>query len=393
MLRVQLQMLADTAPDYTDAERALGAYRARRRRRVVAGASAAAVVALIIVYLLPHPSPIAHEPSWIVPAGPVEPSYPPEVRLGPSPVPALPDGNLGPALLAAQTSAPDQCAPACPDAVLFTVAGGRYALAEGFDGSLSPDGRWLLESVRQSAYVLRDLTADRPPQPLDADASSRDRWQPMTWSPDSRWLLLWRPRNGTLNDYLRVEVATGRAVTGTLPPGEQLLAVLASGDLLTGPAAATSLLRPDPVTLRILDPDDLRERARVTLADTVLAADRTVANGGPAPALVMPDGRSVVLTLNSTGNLTVLATVDLRTGHLVRGQALPDGWRPVAAGRRGVVVTTTTQNGQEPIDTVIGVIEAKVPTSPSNGAAEPTVITRVIRGGTVMLRGGGPGWG
>ncbi len=214
----------------------------------------------------------------------------------------------------------------------------------------------------------------------------------MTWSPDGRWLLLWRLRNGTVNDYQRVEVATGRAVTGTLPDGEQLLAVLSSGDLLTGPTAALSLDRTGPVTLRILDPEGPTERGRVTLKDTVLAADRTVANGGPSPALVTPDGRGVVLTLNSPGNLAVLATVDLRTGNLIRGQQVPDGWRPVVVSRRGIVVTAASQDGQQPFDTIVGVIEPNAPANSSTGAAEPAIITRVIRGGTVMLPGG-RGWG
>lgn len=376
MLRVQLQMLADAAPDYTDAERAIGAYRARRRRRVVVSAAAVVAIVASLVYFLPHSSPITQEPPWIVPAGPIDPRYPPELRLGTTSVPALPDGPVGPALLAAHTSAPDQCAPACPDAVLFTVAGARYALPEVIDGSLSPDGRWLL-----SAYTLRDLTAAGPPRPLDIDASSSARWQPVTWSPDSRWLLLWRLRNGTLNDYQRIEVATGQVVAGTLPAGEQLLAILSSGDLLTGPIVVENGDRHDPTVLRVLDPDGPRERARVSLTSGAIAGDRTLANGGPEPALVLPDGHSVVLTLNSIGNQTILITVDLRTGHVVRLQPLPDGWRPVAASSRGIVVITTPQRDQGPLDTVIGVIE------PSNATGEPSVITRVIRGGTVMLRG------
>lgn len=381
MLRVQLQMLADTAPDYTDAERALGAYRTRRRRRVVVSAAVVVAIVVSLVYFLPRSSPITQEPSWIVPAGPIDPRYPPEVRLGTTSVPPLPDRAVGPALLAAHTSAPDQCVPTCPDAVLFTVGGARYALPEDFDGSLSPDGRWLLESVRASAYALRDLTADGPPQPLHIDAGSSARWQPMIWSPDSRWLLLWRLRNGTLSDYQRIEVATGQAVTGTLPAGEQLLAVLSSGDLLTGPIVVENGDRRDPTVLRVLDPDGPRERARVPLTSGAIAGDRTLGNGAPEAALVLPDGHSVVLTLNSTGNVAILITVDLRTGHVVRLQPLPDGWRPVAVSSRGIVVITTPHSDQGPLDTVIGVIE------PSNATGEPSVITRVIRGGTVMLRG------
>jgi hypothetical protein len=194
------------------------------------------------------------------------------------------------------------------------------------------------------------------------------------------------------SDYQRVEVATGRAVAGTLAAGEELLAMLTSGDLLTGPTAAAISSRPDPVTLRVLDPHGPRERGRVTLKDTVLAADRVVENRGPSPALVTPDGRGVVLTLNSPGHLAVLATVDLRTGDLVRGQQLPAGWRPVVATTRGIVVTAEGQDGQQPVDTIIGVIEPNAPTTPATGAAEPTVMARVVGGGVVMLRGGA-GWG
>jgi hypothetical protein len=389
MLRDQLQMLADTAPDYTDVERALRTYRARRRRRAVVGSSAVVVLIAALVYALPTPSPIARDPSWIVPAGPVEPSYPPQVQLGAEPVPGLPDGAVGPALLAAQTSARQQCAPACPWAVLFTVSGGRYALTDAAAESLSPDGRWLLGTFGGSSYALRDLTTDGPPRPVAAGARNPDRWEPVTWSPDSRWLLLWRPRSGGVNDYQRVDVATGEAATGTLPVGEQLLAVLSSGDLLTGPTAAMTMGRTEPVTLRILDPSGPTGRGRVTLKDTVLAADRTVSNGGTSPALVTPDGRGVVLTLKSPGNLAVLATVDLLTGDLIRGQQIPDGWRPVVITSRGIVVTATSQDAEEPADTVVAVIEPNAAKTSSTGVAEPAVIIRAIGGGTVMLRGGG----
>jgi hypothetical protein len=298
-------------------------------------------------------------------------------------VPALPDGKVGPALMGTSTSA---------GPVLFTEDGGRYALTNSMDGSLSPDGRWLLDTFGQRFYALRDLTADGPVRPLDVDATSFHRWQPVTWSPDSRWLLLWRQRDGNTNDYQRVEVATGRAVTGTLGAGEQLLAVLSSGDLLAGPTTATTSSRPDPVTLRVLDPNGPKERGRVTLKDTVLAADRVVENRGSAPALVTPDGRSVVLTLNSAGDLAVLATVDLRTGDLVRGQQLPAGWRPVVVTTRGIVVTAEMHDGHQPFDTLIGVVEPNAPTTRATGAAEPTVMARVVGGGVVMLRGGA-GWG
>jgi hypothetical protein len=391
MLRDQLQMLADTAFDYTDAERALRAHRTRRRRRVAVGVSAAAVLVLIatVVYALPGRSPIARDPSWIVPAAPVETSYPPELRLGTEPVPALPDGKIGPALLAAHTSKWELCRPACARSVLLTVAGERYALADGGDWSLSPDGRWLLGTFGRSYYGLRDLTADRPPRSLGVDAQTSDRWQPVAWSPDSRWVLMWRSRTGLVSDYQRVEVATGRTVTGTLTDGEQLLAVLASGDVLTGPTAAmTTLDRTDPVTLRILDPAGPTERGRVTLKDTVLAADRTIANGAPSSALVMPDGRGVVLTLKSPGQLAVLATVDLRTGDLIRGQQLSDEWRPMSVSGRGIVVTTQRRAGQEqPIDTIIGVVEPDAALSPATGTVEPAVLLRLGRADSVLLRG------
>src|SRR5262249_43211298 len=154
-------MLADAVPDYADADRALRAHSARRRSRAAVGTAAAAVLVVIaaIAYALPHPSLNTPDPSWIVPAHPVDLIYPPDLRLGSAPVPPLPDGKVGPALLAAQTSAPELCAPACPRAVLFTVDGERYALPDdaAADGSLSPDGRWLLGTFGQSNYALRDL--------------------------------------------------------------------------------------------------------------------------------------------------------------------------------------------------------------------------------------------
>jgi hypothetical protein len=351
MVREMLADLARDVPNYVDPDRALAAARTiRRRRRVRVAAAALATVAALVgaAAWWPEPSPRGSLPD----GGVASPDARDPRSAAPSP-PPLPGGAVGPARLMYR----HRCDLPCVREVIVLADGGQYSMDHLGDlnvPSLSPDGRWLVAPFHDGAFALRDLTSDddNPKRPQGERLSPGAGWEPMTWSPDSRWLLMWSPRDGDTYRYARVDLTDLRTVRFQPPAGTHAIAIMPGGDLLVAPTAWPGATL--PLTLRLVDPATGAERPLPPAgAGLTLPAGQTVRHGGPEPALLSPDGSRVVFTVWH-GQAVALLEIDLDTGTLVDRYDLPTDawWYPAAYTAQGILLVRREPNAVGPFEPV-----------------------------------------
>ncbi|GAA3278921.1 hypothetical protein GCM10020218_029510 [Dactylosporangium vinaceum] len=325
------------------------AHRIRRRRRLAGAAAAAAATAVVLaagVAVWPGGRPGAE------PAAPV-----PTVLTSRRPtLPALPDAAVGAASLLYH----EPCTGGSCDAdVTVLVDGRRYALGRLGDlgtPSLSPDGRWVA-ALFGSGYRLRDLTSDAAPQAPLGDRLRSGVWEPMGWSPDSRWLVMWSVLGGDTFGYTRVELTSRQVVTYRPPVANEVIAVLPSGELVV-------VDRGRPLTLHILDPATGAERTvAVDARQAALGPGQELFNGGTDPALVSADGTRITMTVKQDHRAVRLLEISLATGAVERQFALPPGsaWRPAAVAGDAVLMVAHEPTRVGRLDRATGAITVTSP--------------------------------
>jgi hypothetical protein len=321
MIRELLDELSRDVPNYADPDRALAAgRRIRRRHRALTGAALAAAVGVVAATALWWPGPAPPER----PAPPADNGYPPRIATPATPRP-LPAGAVGPALLVYQ--------PRCVrcDDIIVLADGTQYSLrgAGHQSASLSPDGRWLVAPFHTDRFQIRDLTGERGVVDLPgAPLNPRDEWEPMTWSPDGRWLLMWRarPTRGAGYEHVRIDPAAGTAVRYESRISGEPIAVLPDGDLLEASAEWTV-----PLTLRRVDPATGAERARYGV-EVTLRPGENLRQSARSPAPISPDGTRAVLEVRAGSRTVAVLEIDLTVGAVLRRHELPDDakWIPAA---------------------------------------------------------------
>lgn len=324
-MRDLLDDLAHDVPDYADADRALAAARTTRRRRAGSGvALAAAALALVAaVGVTPEAGP---GPGW-PPASPrsQEPLPPAET------LPDLPAGAVGPARLTYHML----CALPCSRSVVVLADGARYSLDNAGDvntSALSPDGRLLVAPFERGSWQVRDLDGAEPARPFEP-LLMNSGWQPMAWSPDSRWLVLWSPVSGGRSRYARVDLRTLRSVTYEAPADRYTIAVLNSGELLMAPRSWTL-----PRSLWLVDPGADTTRL-FSIRDTpgLIPPGQSVQNDPTGPAMLSPDGKLGLTVRTADYRVTGLLEIDLGSGEVL-GLSSTGAWTPLAYTAGGMHV-------------------------------------------------------
>jgi hypothetical protein len=331
MVHELLDDLARDVPDYSDPDRALAAARSTRHRRAGGGA---ALVATALA--------LAAAVTWAPVASLDRPPFP--GRSEPAQVSApvlhdLPDAAVGPATLAYRLN----CRLPCSRMVLQMEWGSlEYSLDHAGDlgvPSLSPNGELLLAPFHGGGYKIRDLRSGEPPATIEPRLDP-GRWEPMTWSPDNRWLVMWGPRDNGTSEYARVDLRDHTTVVYQPPAGLYASAVLPGGELLlapNGPWAAQQLLQlADPVTgaVRPLFTVDTR---------TSLQPGLSIGHDPTRPAMVSTDGKLGLAVRNADRRVVGLLQYNLASGALINFQAFPTdemGWEPVAYAANGMHVVT-----------------------------------------------------
>ncbi|GAB3845864.1 hypothetical protein ACFPIJ_38825 [Dactylosporangium cerinum] len=328
MVREALAELARDVPNYADADRILAAARRVRRRRAVG----AAVLAAVAVLLAAGTWPTGQAPDGGTPGSTGAPLPAATTASGP----LLPPGAVGPAQLLIR----ERCNRPCVRTTIVLADGSRHDVDE-FDSqsstSLSPDGRWLVGDYGVGQFFkARDLTNDRGLILLDKSFSMAGGWEPFTWSPDSRWLLMWNPIGG--EHYTRVDLDDRSLVQYTPPAGTIAIAVLASGELLTAPAMWDGGTL--PLSLHLVDPATGVSRAVPPVGTaSSLPVGQTIGTIGTA-ALVSPDGTRVAITIRADKRASGVVEFDLATGTVLHRYELPasTGWRAVAYTTDGIIL-------------------------------------------------------
>lgn len=291
-----LSALAEEAPDYADADRAIGLARRRRTRRWVWAGCVALAVLAVTALVVPRQQHV------VVPVGP--PSalpgttrYPVAVSRPTDPAVLPADRAVGPAAFAYTSRE--------TGALLVMTDGRQYLLPasdalEGDLDSLSPDGHWLLLRSK-----LRDLTSTTT-RTVPAGRAS--------WSPQGRWLLI---DTGAGPQYV---VDTG---TGSTRPVHGAVAVLDTGDIVV-----PTDIRRKVATLTVVDPATGIARRRFTV-DATAALPRPddgigITGGEFSPSLygLWPAGDHGYLMVKGGADLTVLV-VSLIDGRVLNSQTLP----------------------------------------------------------------------
>lgn len=203
--------------------------------------------------------------------------------------------------------------------------------------SLSPDGRYVgWAHLVDRHFHLRDLVTGS-----GRDIGSRDGNLPsraLAWSPNSRWLLLHgyteaielTPEGAREKlNYVLVEMGGGvRKVPGTVvDPGEAVVGLLNSGDLLLMPATAPGVL---PV-LRVISPATGEELRRVQVTFPPGSPRQPGPNERIVGTLVKPCSCAVELVVAGPGGRdrpTALLAVDLGDGHVSGYADLPASTGP-----------------------------------------------------------------
>lgn len=328
MVRELLDDLARHVPDYSNPDRALAAARASRRRRTGGGA---ALVATALA--------LAAAVTWAPVAGP-GPDWPPvpgrsePVLASASVLADLPAAAVGPARLAYRLN----CRMPCSRVVLQMEWGGlRYSLDNLGDlgvPSLSPDGGLLVAGFDGRGYRVRDLRSGEPPALIEPRLYPGE-WEPMTWSPDNRWLVLWGPRGNGRSEYARVDLRDLTVVTYQPPADLYACAVLPNGELLLAPNTVWTARQPlqlaDPVTGTVHP---------LSTVDTgaSLQPGLSIRHDPISPALVSADGRLGLVVRNADQRPVALMEFDLASGALIDARSIPYelGWEPVAYAGTGL---------------------------------------------------------
>jgi hypothetical protein len=332
MVRELLDDLARDVPDYSNPDRALAAARASRRRRAGGGTG-----------LLATALALAAAIAW-APVGSPGPDFPPfpgrsEPVLASAPVLAdLPDAAVGPARLAYQVN----CRMPCSRIVLQMEWGGlQYSLDHLGDlnvPSLSPNGELLVAAFDGRGYRIRDLRSDEPAALIEPRLYPGE-WEPMTWSPDNRWLVMWGPRGNGRSEYARVDLRDLTVVTYQPPADLYACAVLASGELLLAPATAWTAQQP----VQVADPGTGTVRPLPAVDSRAsLQPGLSIGHDPISPALLSADGKLGLVVRDANRRALGLLEFDLAAGALIDFKSIPYelGWEPVAYAGTGIRMVT-----------------------------------------------------
>jgi len=375
MVRDLLVDLAREVPDYTDAGGAIRRYRRGRRRRLGGTiAAVAAVVALVAVatFAIRPPSP----PLVLASRPPVLTDYP-ATLTAPDPSAVLPDLAVPNVTLLFDGWCETQCRTVD---VTVGVDGRQYDGEPGFGEmtmSLSPDGGWLAVQT-QSNFLIRRLADGYQ---LDTGLFSADGWEPLVWSPQTRYLLMW---DGGPN-LRRIDLVDGASVSYQAPRDKQVLALLPDGDLLlSGEAKGTEpsvLVRVDPVTRRQHSVVTLHSDQRLPPYDLQVNDDDTT------PELVDPTGDRIAVL--SRGGMVL--DVELATGEVLHRHALPTNRNHAAIAAaylaEGLLLAFPQPAGASPSELYpgasVGLLDLE--------SGQFRVLTQTLGGRALLLRGG-DGW-
>ena len=143
----------------------------------------------------------------------------------------LPDTAVGSAALAYT-----ECMNRCP-LRLVTTNGQKLVLSavtvppQG-NVTISPDGRWL-GAPTPAGYLLRDLAGTTTI--TVPSANPREGWvlSPWTWSKDSQHVILGFHADGNVEQYFDVDLNEGSSTPVAVKPGQEVVGVLTSGELIT----------------------------------------------------------------------------------------------------------------------------------------------------------------
>ncbi|MBB6348111.1 hypothetical protein FHU36_004656 [Nonomuraea muscovyensis] len=328
--------LDQDARDYADADKALVTLRTRRTRRALIAGSAALMMVVggfaAFQQRLPDPSEAAA--TVASPTHAVEP---------PAEAPALP--STGPVGKGAMVYT--ACHSTCPTFLLL-ADGRQYLLGERTVNppgniTLSPDGRWLGQPV-SGGYEVRDLLAGgvhrlEPPGGGDTDSA----YSPWAWSADSRRLIAGYHASGNVSSYVTLELPSGRTGELDLPPRQEPVGLLPSGDPL------------------LLDQSQYGELPleRVTLKHASTGRTVTLTSGAGVLAdtdhgLWIQVNGERVFTLEYSGDRTTVLEFDL-TGKQVARLPLPADQFPVGPVGGGYAVIRVPQdqiNGRQKLESV-----------------------------------------
>jgi hypothetical protein len=249
----------------------------------------------------------------------------------------LPDAAVGPARLAYRRN----CRTPCSRMVLQMEWGSlEYSLDHLGDlnvPSLSPNGELLVAPFDgDHGYKIRDLRSGEPPARIEPRLEP-GTWEPMTWSSDNRWLVMWGPRDGGGSEYTRIDLRSRTTVTYRPPDGLFASAVLPSGELLLAPATTWAARQP----LQLADPVTGGVRPLLTVdTSAFLQPGYSVAADPIRPALVSADGRLGLIVRDADQRARGLLQYDLASGALIDYQQVlyEEGWEPVAYTGTGMHV-------------------------------------------------------
>lgn len=314
--------LDQDARDYADAGKALSVLRRRRARKAALVAASAAVLLVAGGIGLQSRSPGPSDVATAV----ASPTY---VIEPPAAAPKLP--SAGP--VGAGAMVYTACPSACPT---LLVLGDRrqYVLDDRprRDITLSPDGRWLGRSAA-GGYEVRDLLGDAvhvvtPP----AGGKAGSMYSPWVWSADSRRLILGYHASGDVSAYTELDLESGRISEPELPPGQEPVGMLSSGELLLLDEGQYGTKPLDRVTLKLA----------ASGRTVALAAEAGVLSDGDHGLSIQVRGERIFVLAYSGDSVTVLE-FDI-TGKRVARTPLAADRFPVGPVEDGYAVIQVPQD-------------------------------------------------
>ncbi|WP_067134702.1 hypothetical protein [Microtetraspora malaysiensis] len=331
--------LAQDVRDYADADRALVTLRPRRTRRALIAGSAALMVivggVVAVQQFLPGP------PDTV--ATVVSPTQVVRVVEPPAEAPTLP--SAGPVGRGAMVYT--ACQSECPTFLLLTD-GRQYLLGERTVNppgniTLSPDGRWLGQPVG-GGYEVRDLlgvTVHRLDPPAGGNADSA--YSPWAWSADSRRLIAGYHASGDVSFYTSLELPGGRTSELRLPPRQEPVGLLPSGELLLLDQSQYGKLPLERVTLKY---------ANTGHTVTLTSGAGLLADTDHGLWIQVNDKR--VFTLEYSGDRTTVLEFDLAGKQVARlplsADQFPIG--PVDGGFAVMRIPQDQANGRQKLESI-----------------------------------------